>query len=77
MTEPAYYDRLVRLACEMVDRVRDVDPQRNGGWWDTLTPMERRDLPWVLACMVDPHASISRTLGWTWALAQPSWRGAA
>lgn len=69
MTELEYYDRLARLALEMVQRVRDVDPARNGAWWDSLTPMEQRDLPWVLAVMVDPGATTKELFGWTWQFA--------
>lgn len=69
MTEQEYYDHLARLALEMVDRVRDVDPRRNWAWWDSLTERERIDLPWVLAAMVDPGASTKELFGWTWQFA--------
>lgn len=74
MTEREYCDRLADLALEMVQRVREIPPQRNLGWWDSLTTRERTDLPWVLAAMVDPGATTSMLLGWTWQFADaPMW----
>ena len=61
--------QLVELACELVNRVRDVDPQRNGTWLESLTAADRWDLLFTLAAMVDPSVPLSTTLGWTFRLA--------
>ena len=61
-------DRLVTLASELVMRVRDVDPERNRTWLLSLTPEERWGLLFTLAAMVDPDASLTVQLGWTWPL---------
>lgn len=66
MTDSEHLDRLAELALEMVERVRDVDPSRNAAWWGSLSERERHDLPWALAAMVDPNATVSMLLGWTW-----------
>lgn len=64
------HDRLVRLAFEAVERVREVGPAWNWVWWQSLTQQERDGVAWVLACMVDPDASMSQLLGWTWPFAR-------
>ena len=61
--------RLVELACELINRVRDVEPERNGTWLESLTPRERWDLLFVLAAMVDPSVPLNVSLGWTFRLA--------
>jgi len=59
---------LIALACELVNRVRDVDPERNGTWLKSVEA-DWRDLLIVLAAMVDPSVPLPVTLGWTFPLA--------
>ena len=59
---------LIALACELVNRVRDVDPERNGSWLAGIEP-DWRDLLIVLAAMVDPSVPLPVALGWTFPLA--------
>jgi hypothetical protein len=64
---PEREQRLLELACELINRVREVDPERNGTWLESIRP-DWRDLLVVLAAMVDPEAPMSTTLGWTFGL---------
>lgn len=64
---PEREQRLVALACELIERVREVDPERNGTWLESIRP-DWRDLLIVVAAMVDPTVPLSTTLGWTWKL---------
>lgn len=59
---------LIALACELANRVRDVDPERNGIWLESIRP-DWRDLLIVLAAMVDPSVPLPVALGWTFPLA--------
>ncbi|HEU4540388.1 MAG TPA: hypothetical protein VFR23_04615 [Jiangellaceae bacterium] len=74
---PERGDELVRLASELVCRVRDVDPRRNEAWLMTLTNQDRWDLLFVLAAMVDPSVPLPVLLGWTFPLAEAADRVAA
>jgi hypothetical protein len=60
--------QLIALACELVNRVRDVDPERNGTWLEAHRA-DWRDLLIVLAAMVDPTVPLPVALAWTWPLA--------
>jgi hypothetical protein len=62
-------DELVKLASELVCRVRDVDPERNRTWLMSLPAQDRFDLLFVLAAMVDPGVPLPVLLGWTFPLA--------
>lgn len=64
---PEREQKLIELACELVARVREIDPERNGMWLESVRD-DWRDMLIVLAAMVDPEASLSRTLGWTFML---------
>lgn len=64
---PEREQRLIELACELINRVREVDPERNGMWLESVRA-DWRDLLIVVAAMVDPTAPLSTTLGWTWTL---------
>lgn len=63
--------QLIAWACELVNRVRDVDPERNRTWIASLTQTDRRDLLIVLAAMVDTSVPLPVALGWTFPLAVP------
>lgn len=62
-------DELIRLASELVCRVRDVEPARNATWLASLSHGDRWDLLFVLAAMVDPSVPLNVSLGWTFPLA--------
>lgn len=64
---PERETKLIELACELIARVREVDPERNGMWLESVRA-DWRDMLIVLAAMVDPEAPLSTTLGWTFAL---------
>lgn len=64
---PEREQRLIELSCELIARVREIDPERNASWLESIRP-DWRDLLIVLAAMVDPNAPLSTTLGWTWTL---------
>jgi len=59
---------LIGYACELISRVREVDPERNRTWLLSLTDRDRWDLLFVLAAMVDPTTPLPVALGWTWEL---------
>jgi hypothetical protein len=59
---------LIALASELVMRVREVDPERNGTWLEAHRA-DWRDLLIVLAAMVDPSTPLPVVLAWTWPLA--------
>ncbi len=61
--------RLIAEACELINRVRDVDPERNGTWLESIRG-DWRDLLIVLAAMVDPEVPVGRALAWTHVLAE-------
>lgn len=65
---PEQEARQIELACELMARVREIDPERNRTWLLSLTDTERFWLLFTLAAMVDPDAPLSMTLGWTWKL---------
>lgn len=58
---------LIAHACELIARVRDVDPERNGIWLESIRA-DWRDLLIVLAAMVDPSTPLPVALAWTWEL---------
>ncbi len=60
---------LIAEACELIARVRDVDPERNGIWLESIRA-DWRDLLIVLAAMVDPSTPLPVALAWTWELAR-------
>lgn len=60
---------LIALACELIARVRDVDPDRNGTWLESCRD-DWRDMLVVLAAMVDPSVPLPVALAWTWELAR-------
>lgn len=62
--------RLLALACELVERVREVDPARNATWLESIRD-DWRDLLIVIAAMVDPVDPLSKTLAWTDGLVVP------
>ena len=62
---PEQETRQIELACEMITRVHEVDPERNRTWLLSLTEAERFWLLFTLAAVVDPDAPLSKTLGWT------------
>lgn len=64
---PEREQRLIELACELIARVREIDPERNGMWLESVRD-DWRDMLIVLAAMVDPSSPLSTTLGWTWKL---------
>ena len=66
---PERQEHLIATASELVMRVREVDPERNGTWLESVKP-DWRDLLIVLAAMVDPNTPLPVALGWTYALAQ-------
>ena len=59
--------QLIAEACELIDRVREVDPERNATWLESIRG-DWRDLLIVLAAMVDPSTPLNVTLAWTWEL---------
>lgn len=61
---------LIAHACELISRVRDVDPERNYTWLRSLTDQDRWELLFVLAAMVDPSTPLPVALAWTWELAR-------
>lgn len=61
---PEREDQVVKLSCELVDRVRQVDPDRNQQWLNSLTATDHRDMLICLAAMVDPSKPLSVLLGW-------------
>lgn len=60
---------LIGAACELIARVHDVDPERNGIWLESIRG-DWRDLLIVLAAMVDPSTPLPVALAWTWELAR-------
>lgn len=64
---PEREQRLIELACELVARVHEIDPERNATWLESVRP-DWRDMLIVLAAMVDPESPLSITLGWTFGL---------
>lgn len=67
MTEERQND-LIAKASELIVRVRDVDPERNASWLESIRP-DWRDLLIVLAAMVDPSVPLESALGWTFQFA--------
>jgi hypothetical protein len=63
--------QLIAWACELVNRVREVEPERNRTWIAALSPTDQRDVLITLAAMVDPSVPLSVQLGWTFPLAVP------
>lgn len=61
---PEREDQVVQMACELIDRVRQIDPDRNQQWLDSLSPIDHRDMLICLAAMVDPSKPLSVLLGW-------------
>lgn len=55
---------LIALACELINRVHEIDPERNAVWLESIRP-DWRDLLIVVAAMVDADAPLSKTLAWT------------
>lgn len=55
---------LISLSCELIERVREVDPARNATWLESIRD-DWRDLLIVTAAMVNPDAPLSTTLAWT------------
>lgn len=62
------HDELVTHALDLVERVREIDPERNRTWLLSLPIQDRFDLLFVLAAMVDPTATPNVLLGWTFPL---------
>ena len=56
--------RLISLSCELMYRVREVDPQRNATWLESIRE-DWRDLLIILAALADPNVPMSTSLGWT------------
>lgn len=67
---PERAEELVKLASELVCRIRDIDPARNATWLASLSQEDRWDLLFVLAAMVDPNMPLSASLEWTFPLAE-------
>jgi hypothetical protein len=66
---PERQQQLISEASELVMRVREVDPERNGTWLESIKG-DWRDLLIVLAAMVDPSVPFPVALGWTFPLAE-------
>lgn len=67
---PEREDQVVRWSLELIDRVREIDPDRNQQWLNSLTAEDWRDMLVCLAAMADPHRPVSVLLGWVHQLAR-------